>query len=83
MLFIDKGAYTNYQSEHGEQLHDYMQCFTSNHNELPNLSQKKVINTFMRRVRCQELVHKINRKEVSIDTRTLLDLSISYADSES
>jgi hypothetical protein len=39
----------------------------------------------MGRVRCQELVHKINRKEVSIDTHThtLLDVSISYADGES
>ena len=52
----------NCRQKAGETLHGYIQCFSRQCNELPNIVDADVIGAFLSRTTCESLVHQLGRK---------------------
>jgi hypothetical protein len=64
-----------------ESLQDYIQCFSKQCNELPNIADADVINAFLSGTTNETLVHNLSRKSPRT-TKELLDIATSHASGE-
>ncbi|XP_066361161.1 uncharacterized protein [Miscanthus floridulus] len=71
----------NYRQKVGQTLRGYIQCFSRQCNELPNVANINVIGSFLSRTTCESLVHKLGRKGPRT-TKELLDITTSHASGE-
>ena len=52
----------NYRQKSRETLCEYIQCFSWQCNELPDVADTDVIGAFLSRTTCESLIHKLGRK---------------------
>jgi hypothetical protein len=61
--------------------HEYIQRFSLQCTELPNMTDANVIGAFLVGTTCKELVHELGRKG-PCTTRELLDIANNFASGE-
>jgi hypothetical protein len=65
----------------GESLRDYIQCFSKQHIELPNITDSDVIMAFLSGTTCKELVRELGCN-TPIAANELMDIVTNYAAGE-
>ena len=71
----------NCRQKANETLHGYIQRFSRQCNELPNVADADVIGAFLSGTTCESLVHKLGRKG-PWTTKELLDIATSHTSGE-
>jgi hypothetical protein len=62
----------------GESLHDYIQCFSKQRTELPNITDSNVIMAFLSGTTCKELVRELGHNTPTT-ANELMDIVTNYA----
>jgi hypothetical protein len=65
----------------GESLRDYIQRFSKQRTELPNITDSDVISTFLASTTCRDLVSKLGRKTPTRVSK-LMDITTKFASSQ-
>jgi hypothetical protein len=71
----------SYKQKPGESLCDYIQCFSKQHTELPNITDFDIIMAFLSRTTCKELVQELGHNTPAT-ANELMDIITNYAASE-
>jgi hypothetical protein len=71
----------NCRQKSGKTLHKYIQCFSRQCNELPNIADTDVIGAFLSSTTYESLVHKLGCKGLQT-TKELLNIVTSHASGE-
>ena len=71
----------NYRQRADETLQEYIQHFSKECNELPNITDADVINAFICGMTCKALIHALGRETPRM-TREPLDVATRYATGE-
>ena len=64
----------NFRQRADDTLREYIQRFSTKHNELPNITDTDMINAFIYGMTCEALVHALGH-ETSRTLRELLDIA--------
>jgi hypothetical protein len=71
----------NYRQQPGENLCEYIRCFSKRCTELPGATDNDAISAFQNGTTCTSLIHRLERR-MPRTTRELLDIASNHADSE-
>jgi predicted PolB exonuclease-like 3'-5' exonuclease len=71
----------SYKQKSGESLQDYIQRFSKQHTELPNITNSDVIMAFLSDTTCKELARELGRS-TPITTNGLMDVITNFTADE-